>query len=285
MDSALAQVGNVWETLVLNCLEISDTTALTTYSTFGEGRWGQLVRKPLIVFTGNTASTVTNAIAVSNARRTDRVNAQLVAPGSNNLPFVVAAAQLSKIAVLANNNPPHDYALQAAKSLTPGPDSAQWLFAQRDAAIKGGSSTVEVVDGVVYLSDTVTFYHPTGEVQAPYRFVVDIIKLMNVIYNLDLIFASTEWAGAPLIPDGQPTVNPDAKQPRAAKAAISAALDGLGNNAIISDPDTAKARTTASIDAQNPKRLNVDTTVQLSGNTNIISVTLNFGFFFGGAGT
>ena len=46
---------------------------------------------------------------------------------------------------------------------------------------------------------------------------------------------------------------------------------------------TAKAATTASINATNPKRLDVSTTVQLSGNTNILSVDLNFGFFFGTA--
>jgi len=58
-------------------------------------------------------------------------------------------------------------------------------------------------------------------------------------------------------------------------------IDSRGLNEIISNPETAKAITFAEIDAGNPKRLNVTTTVQLSGNTNIISVDLNFGFFFG----
>ena len=125
------------------------------------------------------------------------------------------------------------------------------------------------------------FYHPTGDETPAYRFVVDIVKLQTTIFNLDLIFANAEWDGAPLIPDDQPTVNRSAKKPKTAVAAVSAMLDSLGLNAIISDPDTAKANTFAEIDASNPKRLNVETTVQLSGNTNIISVDLNFGFFFG----
>jgi len=58
-------------------------------------------------------------------------------------------------------------------------------------------------------------------------------------------------------------------------------LDSLGLNAIISDPETAKLNTIAEIDSQNPKRLNLVTTVQLSGNTNIKSIDLEFGFFFG----
>ncbi|MAL49661.1 MAG: phage tail protein [Methylophaga sp.] len=281
VQPALDQVGNVWETMVLNCLNTADSTALDAYQTFGEGRWGALVRKPLVVFTGDTSTTVNDAIAVPDARKTDRVNAQLVAPASKDLPVVVAARQLARIAPVANNNPPQDYGSQDATGLTPGPDGDQWDYAQRDQAVKGGSSTIEVKDGVVNISDVVTFYHPTGDPIPAYRFVVDIVKVQNIIFNLDLIFATKEWDGAPLIPDDQPTVNRSAKKPKAAVAAVAAMLDSLGLNAIISAPETAKANTVAGINDQNPKRLDVSTTVQLSGNTNIISVDLNFGFFFG----
>lgn len=281
IDAALAQVGNVWESMFLNCLDIADTTTLGKYDVFGEGRWGALVRKPAVVFTGNTATTVANATAVSDARKTDRTNAQLVAPGSNNLPFVVAARQLARIAPVANNNPPHDYGSQDATGLVPGADGDQWTYLDRDEAVKKGSSTVEVKDGVVNVSDTVTFYHPTGDPIPAYRFVVDIVKLQNIIFNLDLIFATAEWDGAPLIPDDQPTINRDAKKPKTAVAAVAAMLDSLGLNAIISDPETAKANTVAEIDPGNPKRLNLVTQVQLSGNTNIKSIDLEFGFFFG----
>lgn len=281
IDAALAQVGNVWETMVLNCLDIADTTTLGKYSTFGEGRWGAIVRKPLVVFTGTTEASVTTAIAIPDARKTDRTNVQLPAPGSNDLPFVVAARQLARIAKVANNNPPRDYGGQDATGLTPGADGVQWDYPTRDQAVKGGSSTIEVKDGVVNVSDVVTFYHPTGDPTPAYRYVTDIVKLQNIIFNLDLIFANEDWDGAPLIPDDQPTTNRDAKKPRTAVAEIGSMLDSLGLNAIISDPETAKANTFAEIDAQNPKRLNAVTTVQLSGNANIISVDLNFGFFFG----
>lgn len=281
IDAALAQVGNVWESMFLNCLDIADTVTLDKYSVFGEGRWGALVRKPAIVFTGNTETTVSAATAVSDARKTDRTNSQLVAPASNDLPFVVAARQLARIAPVANNNPPHDYGSQDATGLVPGADGDQWTYADRDQAVKKGSSTTEVKDGVINVSDTVTFYHPDGDPIPAYRFVVDIVKLQNIIFNLDLIFATKEWDGAPLIPDDQPTVNRDAKKPKTAKAAVASMLDSLGLNAIISDPETAKANTFAEINDQNPKRLDLVTTVQLSGNTNIISVDLEFGFFFG----
>lgn len=284
VQDALDQVGDVWETLILNCMEIADTTSLGKYATFGEGRWGALVKKPCMVFTGHTSRadpTVATMTTVSDARKTDRTNSQLVAPGSKDLPFVVAARELARIAVIANNNPPVDYAAQLATGLTPGADGVQWTYADRDTAIKAGSSTIEVKDSVVALSDTVTMYHPTGDPLPAYRYVVDIVKLQNIIFNTDLIFASSDWAGAPLIPDNQAITNRAARKPSSAKAAIAAMIDNLALNAIISDPETAKNSIVANINGSNPKRLDVTFTVQLSGNTNIISVDLNFGFYFG----
>lgn len=281
VDDSLNQIGNVWETMIVSCMDVSDTNSLDKYAIFGEGRWGALVKKPFIVFTGNTNTTVGAATAVSDTRKNDRINAQLVAPGSNDLPFVVVARQLVRIAKIANNNPPQDYGSQQATGISPGIDGEQWTYIDRDAAIKKGSSTIEVKDGVVNLSDTVTFYHPDGDPIPAYRYVVDIIKLQNIIFNLNLIFATAEWDGAPLIANDQPTVNPTAKKPKMAVAAIASMIDSLGLNAIISDPKTAKTNTQAMINDQNPKRLDISITVQLSGNTNIISIDLNFGFYFG----
>lgn len=279
---AIALFGDsVWETMVLNTLEIGDSDALDALQEFGEGRWGELVRKPLVAFTGNTETDVDDATAVSSDRRDDRVNAQLVAPGSKDLPFVVAARQLARIAKVANNNPPVDYGSQRATRLTPGDDEDQWDYPTRDQAVKAGSSTVQIKDGVVCISDVVTFYRPEGDPNPAYRYVVDIVKLQTTLFNIDLIFNQVEWDGAPLIPDNQPTVNAAARKPKHAIAAINAKLDSLGLNAIISDPKTAKSSTAASIDSGNPKRLNWSTTIQLSGNTNIISATLSFGFLFG----
>lgn len=283
VQPALDQIGNVWETFLLNCMDIADTDTLDLYSTFGEGRWGQLVRKPLVTFSGNLATSVASAIAVPDARKTDRVNAQLVAPASDELPFTVAARQLARIAVRADSDPAFDYGSLDATGIDPGSDGDQWDSTERDQAVKGGSSTIEVRDGVINISDTVTFYHPDGDPTPAYRHVVDVVKLMNVLFNLDIIFVAPEWDGAPLIPNDQPTTNRNAKKPKDAVAAIASLIDSLALLAIISDPETAKKSITAVIDSQNPKRLNVSMTIQLAGNSNIIDITNNFGFFFGTA--
>lgn len=281
VDDALNQVGNVWETLMLNCMEIADTASLTKYNTFGEGRWGALVAMPLVVFTGNLAVTPAAAIAVPDARPTDRINSQLVSPGSVDLPFVVAARELARIAVQANEKPPSDYGSLKATGLTPGADGEQWDKSERELAVTSGSSTIKVVDGVVSLSDIVTFFHPIGDDIPAFRFVVDIVKLQNSIFNVDSIFDTPEWDGAPLVPDDQPVSNRDARQPKAAVAAVAAMLDNLGLEAIISNPAAAKKSITAVIDSNNPKRLNIAYQIQLSGNANVIDIVQDFGFFFG----
>ena len=129
VDAALLLVGNVWETMVINALNVDDEVALDAFQVFGEGRWGELVRKPLVVFTGNTLSTVALATAISETRTDDRINAQLVSPGSVDMPFVVAARQVARIAKLANNNPPHDYGSLRATGLIPGDDAVVFALA------------------------------------------------------------------------------------------------------------------------------------------------------------
>jgi len=279
--SALGQIVDVWETLILNGLDVTDTEALDELATFGEQRWGELVRKPFVSFVGTTAAAVAEATAVSAGRRTDRVNAQIVSPGAEDLPVVVAARALARIARIANNNPPRDYGSQRLTGLTPGPDGAQWDYRTRDMAVKNGSSTIEIKDGIVCLSDVVTFYRPTGEEPPGFRYVCDIVKLQNIIFNLSLIFENEDWDGAPLVPNDQPVVNYAARKPKDAVAAANALIDSLGLYAFLSDPASAKKKTTASINAMNPKRLDLRLIVQLSGNTVQKGIELGFGFYFG----
>lgn len=283
VTTALAGIGGDWITLLINSFHGTNTTVLDAIQVKGEARWDQQVRRPFVAICGNDEAVLATATGTTSTRKTDRVNCQVVSPGSVHLPVQIAAAQVREIAKVADDNPPTDYGSRKVTTLIPGPDSVQWDYATRDAAVKAGCSTIQVKNGVVCLSDIVTMYHPDGEIPPAYRYVVDIMKLMTVIYNVDLEFAQPEWDGAPLIPDGQPTVNPNARRPGSAKAALNRIIDGLALAAVISDPATAKAATTANINSQNPKRLDVSTTVQLSGNTNIISVDLNFGFFFGTA--
>lgn len=281
VQPALDQIGDVWETLLVNCLEPADTTALAAYETFGVGRWGALTHKPLVVVTGSFETDVNTAITTPEANKAYFSNAFIIAPDCANLPLEIAAAAVCRMALLADVNPAHDYGGQSLPYLYAGTDANQWDYADRDQAVKGGVSTTQVKDGVVTMSDTVTFYHPTGDINPAYRYVVDIVKLQNVIFNISLEFNSAEWDGAPLIDDNQPTTNRSAKKPKMAVAAAAAIVEELGLLAILTDVRTTKQLIEAGINQTNAKRLDLKIPVKLSGNTNIKSIDLDFGFNFG----
>jgi phage tail sheath gpL-like len=282
VQPALDQVGGVWETMFVSCFSTTNSAALNAYEAWNEGRWQPLTRKPAIFFTGTTEASPQDAIVIPEGRKTDRSNSQLPEPGGKDLDFVVAAGQVVEIANLANTTPAHNYGSQVAAGLTPGPDEDQWHeWEDRQLAVLGGSSTVEVRNGQVLIGDVVTFYHPDCDPQPAYRKVVRIVKLQNILYSIDLEFAQPKWDGAPLVPDSQQATEPTAKKPRDAVAAAAQIVGNLGLRAILSDPDTTKQQIVAEIDSADPDRLNLCIPVNVSGNTDIKSIDLKWSLFFG----
>jgi phage tail sheath gpL-like len=278
VSTALTKQGSTWYTMALNAFDTTDATALDAFQVAGEGLWDPLVRRPWVVFVGDTNATVAAATAVPDARKTDRVNAQLVAPGSVELPLAVAARQLARIARVANNNPPVSYQKQRATGLIPGDDAVQWNYTVKDQAVKAGSSTVDSEDSVLKIADVVTFYHPTGESPPGYRYVVTIVKLQNCIYNFNQEFTKVEWAAAPFVADADVVENTAAKKPLMVKAKANDLLVGLGKQALIANVAAAKKKTTAQLNANNPNRIDLTVEFPVSSNGNIISMVQTFGF-------
>ena len=282
ITAALAQIGSVWESHVVNGNDYTDSTLLDEFSAYNEGRWTPQIRKPLVVFTGCNEATLATVTAVTDARKSDRTNVILTNPGSNDLPIVIAADQVRRIAVRAATVPAHDYGALKCPRLTPAADATQWTPDQNETAYDAGCSTIDVVDGDVEIADVVTCYHPTGEIPPAYQYVVDFEKISTMLYNVGLEFGSAEWKGGPpLIPDTQATKEPTAKKPHDGTEALHKIIQAAADDAIISDPDFAKENSACSIDDANPKRLNGVLTFKCSGNANVISIDLDFGFHFG----
>jgi phage tail sheath gpL-like len=281
LNDALVNIGEVWETAVINC-HGATAANLTALSTWSEGRWGALTQKPALVFSGNADTDVATAIAKVTAYKNTRSLILENVNGSPSMPGAIAARAATRVAVQANNNPPVDYAEQLLTGIVGGTDAEQWSLSQRDTAVKGGVATTLVdSSGTARMQDTVTTYAPDDDPLPAYRYAVDIVKLQNLVYNIRIVFSSDRWAGKPIVRDEDVITNPEARKPKNAVTAMYGILDGASQQAIIADLEFAKANTVAEIDSQNPKRLNVATTVKLSGNTNVISVDLNFGFLFG----
>lgn len=281
---ALDKMGGVWEVFCLNGLPIANTTALDAYSAFGEGKWGVTAHQPLVFITGTTHSTVPLATAVSSTRKTDRINVEIPAPGSPMLPIVIAARAVARIAVIAGSDPSSDYCglpLSSNPNLVAGADDVQWDWPTRDAALKLGCSTTEVVDQVIQLGDIITMYAPTGEDPPGYRHLKDIVKVMNIIFNIALICNAPEWKRAALVPSNQVLTNANARKPSSLIARLSKLADDLGKAAIISDPESTKKQLVAMINSGNPNRVDATELFRLSGNTKIKMINLLFGFFYG----
>jgi len=279
LDAAIAQIAESdWETMAINALDPYNTTALDTLATWGEGQWGQFVHKPCLVFRGNGEADQPTACATTATRTTDRTNFQLVSPGDPNMPHVIAAAQVAKIAVMANATPPHGYGGLRCDSLLPGLPSQQWSRTVREAALAAGSSTVEIQDGKVIIGDVISSYAPVGQPNPAYRFAVDIVKLQNVHHNVSIKF-STGYRSAPLIADADATIEATAKKPRMLKMDLNAVLEALGQRAILANVAATKKTTAATI--LGPRSVQLTSKVTLSGNVDQISVDLVWGFLFG----
>lgn len=280
VTTALGNMGDDWYTYIINTFG-SDSTIMAEFATYNEDeRWDALVNKFFRAFYGSidVLATIT---AITDALPLDRTNGAITSPGAYCLPLELAALAVGQMAARNQNNAPQPYTGLMLDGLVPASISNQWTYAERDSAIKAGCSTTILEDGVIKLEDIVMHYHKTGEEPPAFRWAVDIAKLAEWAYNVNLVFTGDNWRGKILVDDTDIVVNPDARRPKDAVAEIFKLVDGASFAAILTLPGFTKGNTAASIDVANPNRLNITTLIVLSGATRVISLTTNFGFNFG----
>ena len=281
VNTALGKIGVVWETFVLDCFDYKKEARLDVYQAFGENRWSALEKKPLLVCHGCTDA-LTERTKVTDTRKNDAINFLVVSVGSREMPFVVAArALVNDVVTTANSNPAQGYK-GLLTGLHCGADDVQENYIQRNASVNKGSSTNIKNGNVAELNDIVTFYHPANEGQFPgKRYVVDLVKLQNVVFNVRLIMEADNLKGAPLVSDTTITDNKKAVQPKTIKTSFINLADSLAMQAIIQEPEFSKKNMKVEIDKNNPKRVNVQFPVKLSGNVEISDSDIYFGFYLG----
>ena len=282
IDVALARFGNVWETAVLNTFDYKNTDMLEKYTVWGKGRWEDLAKKPVIVFSGCTDNYSTRT-AITDARPTDFINSLIVSVGSRELPYVIAAkAMVNDILTTADSNPAVGYK-GLLEGLKAGSDAVQEDYSTRNNSVMKGSSTNILNGTVAELNDVVTMYHPASEGKfASRRYVVDIMKLMNVVYNVRLIMEADNKKAVPIVGDDEVVSNPYAIQPKTVKGEFATLAYSLNDKAIIRDAKYTIENMEVKEDSENPKRLNVKFPVKLSGNLEVSSTDIYFGFYLGG---
>lgn len=282
VDDALNAIGpNLWATFILNTFDYknadgSESVLLDKYFSFADARWSWLEKMPCYVAHGCTDSYAVRT-AISDNRKDDYANFFCVSVGSPELPFVVAAKWLMDIMTTADSNPPQGY-VGNLTGLKRGEDSVQEKPIVRNQSVAKGSSTNITSGSVAAINDTVSFYHPAGSGRFPARrYIVDGVKLMNIVYNLRIITEAPDVKASPLVSENQPTINPTAKSTKDFKTWFANLAVSLGENAILDDSEFTIKNLVVERDSANKNRVNYKFPAAISGNIEIVDGEVLFG--------
>ena len=282
VEDPLLLVGNAWETLLINCSPEADSTTFSAFEFWGEGRWDPLITLPAMVFTGSNSEDLTALRAITDARRSDRVNVLTFNAGSPSLGLEIAANQVLVHANISDQNPARSITNQFLINVSGGAEQVQPGFNERDLCVDSGLSTTEITDGKVQVKDSVTMYHPLGEEDPAYAKTASIIKLMNVIFALSARFKQPYWDGVPLVPNDQSVSSASgAKKPSDAITEAQVVVNSLARRAVLVNPEETIDNIQAQISSLNPDRIDLDMPITLSGNNTQISTNVKFAFLRG----
>lgn len=285
LSAAFKKMGEVWYTCLLNTWDFDNTDILDLFNAEGTRRWGVMVKQPCFSIVGCNAA-YAERVAVTDTRTEDYITALGVSVGSPELPLSIAARYAFFALETFDNNPAQDVK-STLTGLLAGSEEAQEEYTVRNNASQKGSSTnvrLAGKNGNAVMNDFITMYHPQTAGKYPSKkYVVDIIKLMNVCFNVRLIMEQDDLKGAPLVKDDDVVTNPLAVQPKTIVGYYYNLADSLVSLAIITDAKYTKKNLTVAIDSENPKRLNTTFPVKLSGNIEVSSNDIYFAFNFGEA--
>jgi phage tail sheath gpL-like len=172
------------------------------------GLYSETVARPLRSLVGDVvagSAGLTAVKALGNGRKTDRASGVIPVPGSLSHPEEIAAQVIGHCERINNERAAEHYTGVALIGVDPGDTAQRWTndYDDRDSAVKSGSGTTLVENGVVVLKDVITFSHPDGVAVESngYREFVNISKLQNIMFNIKLNFSRSKWQGVIVVDD------------------------------------------------------------------------------------
>jgi phage tail sheath gpL-like len=287
VSGALAQFGTDWNTIVVNSYGLETTTIQTLMAFNGvpdptapTGRFAGIIMKPFIAITGSTSD---DPSATTDLYKNDVTIAVAPAPGSAGLPLEAAANMALLFAVQAQNSPHLDV---AGKSYPDMPVSTTWSTAtmsnynSRDAIVKKGCSTVNLVAGAYQVQDFVTTYHLIGENPPQFRYCRNLNIDFNVRYGYYLLEIVNVVDHA--IAADSDTVTADSIiKPKMWKSVLDEYATDLAQRALIVQPEFMQGSIVVNVGTTNPDRLETFFRYKRSGFARIASTTAEAGFNFG----
>jgi phage tail sheath gpL-like len=203
------------------CFDRLDGTIMPALSTYNgtanevEGCYLDTVGRPFTAWWGDAdpgTNALTAAAAVANTyRELDKTNIMVTRPNSPTNPTEHAALQAGSNAAMAQYRPEEPNGGKILGGVEPGPlatlaaATGDWSteYENRDTAVKSGVSTTVVENGVVKISDLVTFYHPTtiSAYSNCYRLVNNIWKVANMVKAWRDFLTSATFDGITIVAD------------------------------------------------------------------------------------
>lgn len=178
------------------------------------GLYTKTVARPFRCMVGDVAagsSGLSTLVSLGDGRKTDRTNGVIAVPGSPNHPAEVAALAIGTMARLNNKRAEQNYIGQVLTSVIPGAVADRWTSAydSRDTAVKAGVSPTTVNGGAVYMSSTMSFYHPDSVPASSngYANMRNISIVQNMLFNVKANFSSDNWQGVSLVSDTAKVTN------------------------------------------------------------------------------
>lgn len=281
---ALTAFGSTWNTIVLNSYGTLDSImdALENFNgiplAIPTGRYAGIIMKPFIAITGSVANDPT---AITDPRSEDVTIAIAPAPFSLGFHWEAAANMARLYAVVAQNQPHLDVAGQDYPDM-PTPTSIGMMaeYNNRDAFVKKGCSTVDLVAGRYRVQDFVTTYHPAGENPPQFRYC----RNLNIDFNVRYGYYLKEQINVvdhSIAKDTDVVTVEKVVKPKQWIQILNTYADELTALSLIVDPEFMQKSLQVGIGVTNPDRLETVFKYKRSGYARISSTTAQAGFNFG----
>lgn len=261
VSAALAAIGDVWETVVLNTYGTvsSVVNALEAFNGIPDpenptGRFIATVGKPFVAVTGSIADDDTT---FTDSKKDQCTIALAPAPLSKGLPFEAAANMVLLYARKAQHTPELDVAGSKYTDMpTPTDIGSMATYDNRDLFVKKGSSTVSLSSGKYLVQDFVTTWHPVGETPAQFAYVRTLYCIdMNVKFTYQI--KEETYVVDHVIANDDDILEVDKfVKPKTWKGVIAKMSEELVSRGLIVDAQFMQDNTSVSISTTNPSRFN-----------------------------
>ena len=285
IDAALNLFGSQWNTIVVNTYGMV-AAVMTSLETFNgkpdpenpTGRFAGVIMKPFIAITGSVDD---NPSATTDAKLDENTIAIAPAPLSAGLPME-AAANMALLFARRSQDAPHlDIAgLSYPDMPTPENIGTMAVYDNRDAYVKKGCSTVDLIGGRYQVQDFVTTYHPVGENPPQFRYCRNLMLDFNVRYSYYLL-EQINVVDHAIANDADVVTAGKVIKPKQWKAILDGFADDLSLRALIVDKAFMQNSIDVKISSSNPDRLETFFRYKRSGVARISSTTAEAGFNFG----